>query len=1550
MKYTRLLSKLRVGAALAALLCLVLAADHASAQEEAEYGYVDLVLQQEFGTGRDTNKFAYSVQNVGTMTATGVTVSFELLNVLARHSTANPSLLTATITGLRTDNDTKQQWFTWEIGTIGPGAASTQLLFSTVRHTGFTNIFDIGQLGVITATASAISPEPDILLANNNSKAYTYVEDATDQTRHMIRARLELRLSVDDLRPAGVDVGFDLTAFNDSGTADARQISRVANASVRVELSDGLEFKDSWTPPATFVKSGSQSATWFPADTDVESNNDPDPPRFDETRIEAQLTSDSLTDIPLEERCITAWVENSIPPPEPGYVFDSLTQCLGDDPWVLFDEGQVDLFTLEATAQNDLELAIQVSKREQPKLHSEGILRRDGPPYGEPGEPFVILTPENVVIQVKDSPLTRGSLTDGGVTSMTWQTKGGDVQRGVEVRENINSIVPLNQQRTESTVWTNGKDKLTTSGIDGGSAPGTMRIFIGTWKLADADDSSFTDTGGFTTDARAYPFGGNLGIVTGPVVLHFGELGTYKARKTYKGTHSTTGEQTTDEETYTFHVGPIAELEARDGGPSPAAPAGQRAYTIMAVNNGPDDAPGAQITLTGLDGGDYVSHNATAGSFDPSTGVWSVGELRSKEYHQGVYGRDGEVLTIITAAAGDAEITAEIENTQDYRVCIDSDANDVAASSQSACTSGGNSWHTTEYYDYDSDNDSATILARTGTGTDLPSLQGTVAISAAVLIRWNPILKVNGRPVTHYEVQKQTTSWTTMGRTMEPRYVDTDLAAGETGLYRVRGINDRGQEGPWSAHIGGMTSEGGRPTAPTGVTATPDGASAIDVTWQAPAGDGGSAITRYEVQWSADGQGSWRRAGYTANGQTLTFKHGSLSQATTRYYRVRARNSAGDGPWSEPPHPSATTLANVPGVPRNFRAVADGANTIELTWVAPSDDGGSAIVRYEIDWTGDNDADAQTEALAYTDGGLDPGTERDYRVRAVNGTGEGSWSAVRSASTDPVIPNAPERLRAVADGENAIILTWEPPGYDGGGRITHYEIQVATVLTATTDDFRTLSVRNASAGLTFTHASGLNPGDTRHYRVRAKNSAGWSDWSATNSATTQTGVPDAPGSFRAQANGSSEIILTWTKPDDQGEEVQMYEIEWSANGSGPWAELATIRGADTTTYLDTGLAAATTRHYRIRARNFNGPGQWSVTRSATTAASAPTEAPSWVTQDGSVAAAETAIDLEWSVTAGSGQGITGYWLERSRDGQAPWERLRSGGGTGTTYTDTKDLFRGITRYYRVAAVNRNGAGPWSDVIGVTTAGEPSGPPGWVGLLRFTAVGRSSVTLAWNPPPVEEGGAPVTGYQYQVMRPGGPDEPRETRGTSVTISGLNIEGDYEFSVRALNAVGAGPAESITAYMAPSSSGSVVVSRTSLTVTEGSSAGYTVRLSHAPTGPVLLNLGAPGFTGLQYDSLPQSVILTPGGWTAPDGCDALSRYTARTWSQGVTVTLRIEDDDVPSVDENGRSVNEVGLFTHDVFPLSQADLCGGTEDSVYEPYRVGPSVLVTRRDND
>ena len=326
----------------ALVLCLLAAAlsaaflfESALAQEVSEYEYVDLVMLYEQGPSSDRTTVRYSVQNLGNIAATGVTITF-LLEDLEIAAGSVPS----TITDSKTVDDSNQT-FTWDAGTILAGGSSQGVSFPTELHSAYGDS-DVPKIGVINATASSHQFEPDLLLPNSVIKIYSYIDFNGQASRHMGTNELGILLKVSDLRPdaTGDPVDFTLTARNMQGSAAVSgSFDLIGDISIKVELSDGLEFTGEG-----FSESGSRSATWQPDPVD-KSTNSAAIPDSQNIVIKTQLTEDSLDAIPLEERCITAWVEDSKPLANPDYAFGSLKQCLGDDPTLLFEEGSIGILT-----------------------------------------------------------------------------------------------------------------------------------------------------------------------------------------------------------------------------------------------------------------------------------------------------------------------------------------------------------------------------------------------------------------------------------------------------------------------------------------------------------------------------------------------------------------------------------------------------------------------------------------------------------------------------------------------------------------------------------------------------------------------------------------------------------------------------------------------------------------------------------------------------------------------------------------------------------------------------------------------------------------------------------------------------------------------------------------------------------------------------------------------------------------------------------------------------------------------------------------------------
>ena len=87
------------------------------------------------------------------------------------------------------------------------------------------------------------------------------------------------------------------------------------------------------------------------------------------------------------------------------------------------------------------------------------------------------------------------------------------------------------------------------------------------------------------------------------------------------------------------------------------------------------------------------------------------------------------------------------------------------------------------------------------------------------------------------------------------------------------------------------------PGAPTGLTATANGQTRINLFWSAPSDYGGTAITGYRIEVSPDGS-SWSDLETNTASTATSYSHTGLTAGSTRQYRVSSINSAGMGPTS----------------------------------------------------------------------------------------------------------------------------------------------------------------------------------------------------------------------------------------------------------------------------------------------------------------------------------------------------------------------------------------------------------------------------------------------------------------------------------------------------------------------------------------------------------------------------------------------------------------------------------------------------------------------------
>ena len=440
---------------------------------------------------------------------------------------------------------------------------------------------------------------------------------------------------------------------------------------------------------------------------------------------------------------------------------------------------------------------------------------------------------------------------------------------------------------------------------------------------------------------------------------------------------------------------------------------------------------------------------------------------------------------------------------------------------------------------------SATAITAAATRPGRPTgLTATAVGRDKIKLSWTAPTDDGGKAITGYRIDYQPQrGWPTLvdnTGTTATEYTHEGLAPSTTHTYLVRARNGSGPRdvGAFSNQVTATTDAATAPGAPSSVTATADGPTTINLSWAAPADDGGAAITGYRVEFRvAVNSGNWTVLPDVA---TLAQSVENLQAGTTIYARVTAKNSVGYGTASEVVNATTSSTARAPAAPTGLTATAEGPETISLSWNAPTNTGGAAITGYQIEFSpngtdnwDDLVEDTKSTKTTYTHTGLDAGTTRHYRVRAINSEGAGAASSTDDATTLPAtVPAAPTDLTATADGATTINLSWKAPTNTGGIPLTGYQMEVSP----NGNTWTPVTPAHTGTGRNYSH-TGLTAGTTRYYRVYARNAKGLGAASNTANATTSAATATAPGAptgLTATASGQTTINLSWTAPTNTG--------------------------------------------------------------------------------------------------------------------------------------------------------------------------------------------------------------------------------------------------------------------------------------------------------------------------------------------------------------------------------------------------------------------------------
>ena len=599
------------------------------------------------------------------------------------------------------------------------------------------------------------------------------------------------------------------------------------------------------------------------------------------------------------------------------------------------------------------------------------------------------------------------------------------------------------------------------------------------------------------------------------------------------------------------------------------------------------------------------------------------------------------------------------------------------------------------------------------------------------------------------------------GQTVVVTYTDPSSADDTAAIQDLAG-NDAASFTTGESGVPAVTNESTvaptAPGAPENPAAEAGGDTSIVVTWDPPADNGGRAIASYRIEYSEDVDPLvWQElvAAHAPmeNGRIVTrYEHPGLEPATTRHYRVRAKNAVGDGAWSA--SVEAETTSGAPGAPTDLTANGTevsgvtGPTQIILGWQRPTDTGDSAITGYRVEYSENvtplvwQVLDPMSQNTGAVDLRLPSETVRHYRVFAINDDGRSLPSDVVIGRTPDVagpvpvsatvwenglavtvafdevlereLAKLPERgaIALAADGDAIVV------GQISVARTTpdpEYKYLVLSALSRSIKQGQTVTIAytDPSSGDDGRAIQDDDGNDAASFATGAGGVA-----AVTNGSTVAVTAPGAPTGLDAEGAGGDRIVVRWSAPADTGgRAITGYVLEVSTDGATfPASERVDITATDpntgriATAYAHTGLGTGDTRHYRVAARN--GPNAadlgpaTAIVNAVTVHPEAP-DAPENLNAAPGVPAppdGTTQVTLTWSRPADrGGSAISGYRIEVSEDvDPLQWRDLVANTGSTARRHVDGDLPSEVTRHYRVSAINDQGMGLPSDAVSAET--------------------------------------------------------------------------------------------------------------------------------------------------------------------------------------------------------------------------------------------------------